>query len=239
MSLSLSPAYGSTYRRLLEGVAATPKIHPPETSLFWPKVGRRYDGELLLVGRAVNGWMDRWDVNAPTDLDALVAAARATAEATVDDCPMGWVVERWKSGDGDYDTSRSQFWATTRDVVTDEHPEWESDWPSHLVWSNLAKVSRWTKGNPSGRLRRAQLDVAAEALALEVAELAPQRVMVLAGRDWFGPFADRLGLDMEWRQGLVEGVAEDGLRRWVIAVHPMTRSPSAVAQAVLEAFRVP
>jgi hypothetical protein len=44
-----------------------------------------------------------------TDLDALAATARATAEAMVDDCPMGWVLERWKSGDGDYDTSRSQF----------------------------------------------------------------------------------------------------------------------------------
>jgi hypothetical protein len=60
---SLSRSYGSTYRRLLESVAATPRIRPPETSLFWPKVGRAYDGELLLVGRAVNGWIDRWDVN--------------------------------------------------------------------------------------------------------------------------------------------------------------------------------
>jgi hypothetical protein len=186
VSTSLSPAYGSTYRRLLARVAAAPRIKPPETSLFWPKVGRRYDGELLLVGRAVNGWIDRWDVDGATDLDALVAAARATAEATVDDCPMGWVLKRWKSGDGDYDTSRSQFWATAREVVTHEHPDWH-DWPSHLAWSNLAKISRWTKGNPSGRLRRAQLDEAAEALALEATELAPRRVVVFSGKDWLSP----------------------------------------------------
>lgn len=239
MSVSLTSAYGATYRRLIESVAATPRIRPPETSLFWPKVGRKYEGDLLLVGRAVNGWIDRWDVDEPTDLDALLAAARATAEADVDGCPMGWVLERWKRRDDGYDSSRSQFWATAREIVTSEHPEWQGDWPSHLAWSNLAKISRWTKGNPSSRLRRAQLEVAAEALALEVEELAPRRVLVLAGKDWFDPYADRLGLDVEWRQGLVEGVANDGLRRWVIAVHPMTRSPTAVAQAALNAFTRP
>jgi hypothetical protein len=236
VTASLSSKYEATYRRLLRSVAATPRIHPPETSLFWPKVGRRYDGELLLIGRAVNGWIDRWNLDEPADTEALAVAARRTAEDVVNGCPMGWVLERWKAGDSDYDTSRSQFWVTAREMVTDEHSEWEGDWPSHLAWSNLAKVSHWTKGNPSGRLRRVQLDAAAEALALEVTELAPRHVLVLAGKEWFEPYARRLGLDVEWREGLVQGVANDVARRWVVAVHPMTRSPSAVAQAALSAF---
>jgi len=229
----LSREYEAGYIDLLARVAAT-RIRPPETSLFWPKVGRLYDGELLLIGRAVNGWIDRWNTSAPADLAALAAAARATAEDGVNGCPMGWVLDRWKRGDGDYDTARSQFWFTAREFVLTDHADWEADWPSHLAWSNLAKVSRWTKGSPSGRLRRAQLPAAVELLAREVEELAPRRILVFAGRDWFAPYAAGLGLDMDWRDGLVEGVSRD--RRWVVAVHPMTRSPYRVADAATEAF---
>jgi hypothetical protein len=156
----------------------------------------------------------------------------------VNGCPMGWVLDRWKRGDSDYDTSRSQFWVTAREVALEGHAEREPDWPNHLAWSNLAKVSRWTKGNPSRRLRQAQLAAAAELLELEASELAPRRVLVLAGRDWFEPYARALRLEVEWRDGLVEGVAGDGDRRWVIAVHPMTRSPRAVAAAAIAAFDV-
>jgi hypothetical protein len=232
----LSPAYERAYARLIDRVAADPRISPRETSLFWPKVGRKYDGDLLLVGRAVNGWIDRWDLDESGGSRQIAATARGTAEDGVNGCPMGWVLDRWKRGDEEYDTSRSQFWVTAREVTVAGYPERQTDWPSHLAWSNLAKVSRWTKGNPSWRLRQAQLPAATELLALEVEELAPRRVLVLAGREWFEPYARALGLVCEWRQGLVEGAAHDGDRHWVIAVHPMTRSPRAVAVASVAAF---
>jgi hypothetical protein len=230
---SLSTAFEQGYLDMLTDVAAT-RIRPPATSLFWPKAGRSFDGELMLIGRAVNGWIDRWNTDEPADLADLCRAARRTAEDRVNGCPMGWVLSRWKRGDGDYDTARSQFWVAAREVALMEHPEWERDWPSHLAWSNLAKVSRWTKGNPSWRLRQAQLPAAIELLRREVEELAPRRILIFAGRDWFAPYAAAMGLDMEWRDGLVEGVSAD--RRWVVAVHPMTRSPHAVAKAAAAAF---
>ena len=232
----LSAGYGQAYERLLGRVAELGRIKPPEVSLFWPKVGRDYDGDFLVVGRAVNGWIDKWNTDQATDPRLLAAAARATAEATVNGCPMGWVLDRWKRGDGDYDTSRSQFWVTARSTLVGQHPDWEGDWPSHLTWSNLAKVSRWSKGNPSWRLRQAQLSESADLLRREVEELRPRRVVVFAGRGWFEPYAALLGLNVKWSSGLVEGVASEGDRRWIIAVHPMTRSPDAVALAVSNAL---
>jgi hypothetical protein len=226
--MQLSSDYEGDYVAMLDAIARVGSIKPPATSLFWPKVGRAYDGELLLIGRAVNGWIDRWDTDQAADLTALAAAARATAQGGVNDDPMGWVIDRWKRGDGDYDTSRSQFWVTAGELMYGYE-----DWPSRLAWSNLAKVSRWTKGNPSWRLRQAQLAPAAELLRREVGELAPRRIVVFAGRSWFEPYAAALHLEMDWRQELVEGVSRD--RRWVVAVHPMTRSPRAVAAAVRDA----
>jgi len=42
-------------------------------------------------------------------------------------------------------------------------------------------------------------------LEREVAELAPRRVLALTNRWWFEPFAEALGVDVQQREGLVEG----------------------------------
>jgi len=73
-------------------------------------------------------------------------------------------------------------------------------------------------------------------LAREIVELNPSRVLVLTGRWWFEPFAERLGLAVDWGAGLVEGVADDGSCRWVIAPHPQGK-PRRMHGEVIAAFR--
>lgn len=235
-NVRLSSRYEWIYADLLRSVAAARRIRPRDTSLFWPKVGRLYDGDLLIVGRSVNGWIDRCNLDQTSVISQLAAVARRTGEGKVNGCPMGWVLDRWKRRDKYYDTSRNQFWVTARHVALAGHAEREADWPSYLAWSNLTKVSPWGEGNPSLRLRSSQLGPAARLLACEVKELAPRRVLVMAGRDWFEPYVSALGLRVEWNDGVVQGIAGDAERRWVITVHPMTRSPQAVASAALDAF---
>lgn len=235
MSVELSVEYEAAYAELIARVATSPSIRPRELALFWPKVGRSYDGDLLVVGRAVNGWIDRWDLDAPSDAHALAATARATGEGTVNGDQLGWILDRWKQPDGGYDTATSQYWQTVREVTLDGHPEREAHWPSHIAWTNLGKLAPWAGGNPGSRLLAIQRELCPALLRREVNELAPRLVVVLTGRWWFEPFAEALGLAVDWREGLVEGVADESGRRWVIAVHPMTRSPHAVARAVLDA----
>ncbi|HEY3547523.1 MAG TPA: hypothetical protein VGK17_15735 [Propionicimonas sp.] len=67
MTRTLSAAYGLAYEGVLGTVAADARIRPRERSPFWPMVGHEYDGDLLIVGRAMNGRIDRWDVGAPLD----------------------------------------------------------------------------------------------------------------------------------------------------------------------------
>jgi hypothetical protein len=43
-------------------------------------------------------------------------------------------------------------------------------------------------------------------------------------------------LPIEWRAGYVEGVAREPGRTLIVAVHPMTRSPRVVADAILSAI---
>lgn len=234
---TLSGTYGRLYADLLAQLASVRVRRPVSQALFWPKVGRLYDGEVLLVGRAVNGWIDRWESGDPRSSEALAAVARATGEGTVNGCPMGWVPDRWGKRDDGYDTARSQFWETVRLVMVGIDPEWGDDWASRLAWTNLAKVAPYDGGNPGSASLRAQRGPAGTALfAREVEELAPRHIVAFTDRWWFAPFADALGVAMQDRDGLVEAVGQRGDQRIVVAVHPMTRSPAAAADAVLAAL---
>lgn len=59
---------------MLGDVASTPGINPRQLAPFWPKVGARFDGGLMVVGRAVNGWIDLWDPDKSNEVGALAQA---------------------------------------------------------------------------------------------------------------------------------------------------------------------
>ena len=238
--VGLSQQYETAYGQMLAALAAAPAVEPPELTAFWPMVGHADDRALLVVGRAVNGWMDHITVDALSDPVArasLITAARHTSEGD-GDCPMGWVTARWSPGDGEYSTARSAFWRHIRAVLAAVDPESRDDprWSSRVAWSNLAKLAPAGGGNPGGALLETQRRAGSTLLLREVLELAPRRVLVLTGRRWFEPFAERLGLDVEWRDGLVEGVVREPARTWVIAGHPQGK-PRAILDEVIEAFR--
>jgi hypothetical protein len=232
----LSDDYEREYAALLARIAAGVDLGSADLTMFWPKVGSRYDGDLMVIGRAVNGWIDRWSPGERPDPARLAATARLTAEGDGSVDQVGWVLDSWGRGRGRYSTSRSQFWKTVRLVAIHGHPERDQDWPSHVAWTNLAKVAPWAGGNPAGSILELQRQEAVRLLAREAQELQPRRVVAFTGRWWFETFAADLGLDIRWRDGLVEGVGVDRGRTWVVAVHPMTRSPGAVADEVIKAF---
>jgi hypothetical protein len=229
--------YEGLFAGLLAEVAKAPTRRPVSQALFWPKIGRLYDGEVLLVGRAVNGWIDRWEPADSRSPAELAAVARATGEGEVDGCQMGWVLDRWGKRDGGSDSARSQYWNTMRRVVTSLVPGSDDDWPSRLAWTNLAKIAPYSGGNPGSASLRIQRGAMGTALLVrEVQELQPRRVVAFTDRWWFAPYAAALGVNLEQREGFVEAVGRLGKTRVVVAVHPMTRSPTAVADAVIAAF---
>src|SRR5437667_6341428 len=101
-------------------------------------VGHSYSGALMVVGRAVNGWIDHITTDELADPIArkrLIAAARRTSEGS-GTCPMRWVTDRWSPGDGDYSTARSAFWRHIRSVLAAVDPPSRDDpqWSSRLAW---------------------------------------------------------------------------------------------------------
>jgi len=202
-------------------------------------IGHRYDRELLIVGRALNGGPIRWSAServSAEEIAALSAAARHQSEGDGDD-PMDWVT--WFDGTRtEYSTRGSAFRRVAHRVRNGLLGK-SADWPRDLAWTNLAKVALWGHGNPGGKTLSVQRELGPALFACEIAELQPCRILVMAGRWWFEPFAAALNLVVDWREGVVDGVADCPDQRWVILPHPMTRPEGPLVKGALEAFLRP
>lgn len=196
----------------------------------------------MVVGRALNGW----PVSAyPEEFATSVFReefTRKVQESVNGPDPMAWVQEQWGAAEG-YNTRRSAFWRVIREVTqclcpTDGNGE---DWPSHLVWSNLYKVSPAKRGNPGNLLSRIQLPGCRELFQLELEIYRPQRLLLLTGWDgWAELFLDGLAHDGPAGRTYVKRVGnivvQDHQIRVVVACHPQTRPEECWSREVLEAF---
>ena len=235
----LSLDYGRCYEDRLRAAGTTPGVEPPELASFWPMVGHAYAGELMVVGRAVNGWIDQVvvaDLATPAVYREAAVAARRASEST-GGCPMRWVTDLWGRPQGEYSTARSPFWRFVRSVLAAVDPASRDDprWSGRIAWSNLAKLAPWDGGNPGGALLDLQRRLGPGLLEAEIEELRPRRVLVLTGRWWVEPYANALELAVDWRPGLLEGIAERADRRWVIGPHPQGK-PRAMLDEIVAAF---
>lgn len=234
----LSRSYEAVFERALEDAAVAATDLEIPLAPFWPLRGADYDGGLLVIGRSVNGWVEDWtarQLREPSVRRTAVETMRSDAEPA-DGCRMRWVTDLWGARNG-YNTHRSAFWRVLRRIVlSDTSPGASEDhWSSRLAWTNLYKVSPALGWNPGADLQRAQRQSAIELLKLEIEEFAPRRVLALTG-GWIDPFFDGLGLTISSRNGLVEGVGEQGDCAWVVAKHPMTKPEDRFVSEVLVAF---
>ena len=122
---------------------------------FMAMAGKLYTHELMVIGRAVNGWTKTWLPSELKDKGNICQFINGVVESVTDpvQCPMRWVSDSWQNNDHGYNTRRSAFWRCIRSAVgvlsiaDIQNPEW----PSHLVWSNLYKIAPRGGGRQSVR----------------------------------------------------------------------------------------
>lgn len=213
-----------------------------EVAGFLAMAGNDYRNELLIFGRAVNGWGED-----PQHLAALADEnkAKTFSEVALKDacrengeCPMLWVTELAgedlnDDGTSRYNTNRSAFWRVIKATlgrlnIADTTGE---RWPSSIVWSNLYKIAPVGGGNPSSRLCNAQLEDCTKLFSIEMDSFAPKRVIFATGLDWAEPFLVNNGVTFSKGDGsnYVEAFGKIILRdgqvcRFVVAPHPQGKN---------------
>ncbi len=216
-----------------------------EITGFLAMTGDLYARELMVVGRAVNGWLRGI---LPAHLAAPEAAANYAREVfqsvtAEKGCPMQWVTECWGDEAGDYNTARSAFWRVIRqtvDALEIANAE-DAEWPSHLVWSNLYKVAPAVGGNPSSALAATQFQNCLALLNLELETYAPRRVLFLTGWGWAEEFLESHP-NIQKHHGLVEATGTIELLRGnichlAVAQHPQGKPETLWAQEVSKALQ--
>lgn len=220
------------------------RLRTPGMTGFLAMRGEAYDGGLMVVGRATNGWTDGVSPNDLSSPGSITRYAALVQESVADggDCPLSWVTRTWGAKEG-YNPARSAFWRCIQHVtrglgIVDSAA---ADWSSHLVWSNLYKLSPAEGGNPNDALCDAQRQGCLDLFNLELNTYRPSRVLLLTGMDWAEPFVVDATLQSGEDFKLVEKYGrirlEDGSDvQCVVAVHPQGKSEKVWVHEVISAF---
>ena len=248
--------------RILASVGSAAKI---QTERQWTKEtiagflamqGNSYNGDLMVVGRAVNGWREPYIL--PLDLTCQASRKRWALSvfnnATEDQgqCPMNWVMSHWGARNG-YNTRGSAFWRVVRMVIgglsaqtltkNSWPPRFRESWPSHLVWSNLYKLAPKKGRNPNGQLRTTQHAGCIALLKAEIKIYRPRRLLLLTGRSWAAPFLDALSFETLCDPNRYVRFAgrlalpNAGQTHFVVASHPERKPEKYWVQEVLHTFQ--
>lgn len=229
------------------------KLKAEPISGFLAARGMSYDGGLMVIGRATNGWeTEEWkdgilpaELAAPGKVDAYADSVFRRSNSG-SPCPLDWISRCWGRNDLSYNTRRSAFWRVIRGVmiglgVASENQE---DWPSYLVWSNLYKVAPTKAGNPGETLCQLQRDGCIQLLRLEFGIYRPGRILFLTDYQWWAqPFLNQIGAhihdSLNTRQVRAAGRLEldpTHATRIVVATHPMRKPHDQWVREVLTAF---
>ena len=153
----------------------------------------KYGSGLMVVGRSVNGWTKGIDPVEFSDSDFRNNYTHCLQQKSYQQsgqaCPMSWVTEQWSPKEG-YNTRKSAFWRVTKEVTERLYScnAEKNDWASHLVWSNLCKVSPAAGKNPNGLLHKIQRNGCKRLFEFEIKSYRPRYLLLLTGWDWARPF---------------------------------------------------
>ena len=179
-------------------------------------VGRKYNGKLLVVGRATNGWANGFSKDNLEDCRRLSDSFIPTIASE----NLDWVTQHWGATDK-YNTNKSAFWRVSRMLARRVASDSE-DCIDHICWSNLYKVAP-DGGNPSSRLMTVQFERCVDVLRSEIESSKAQNVIFLTSYWWARPFLDRLNVSNQLDSAdynFVEFASSTGGVNYVVGQHP-------------------
>lgn len=202
------------------------------TMQFYSK-GKLYDGKLMVVGRAVNGWDKEceWMHGEYTNSSPTNMIMTAYRKSLIN--PLQWVIDAWGAngldeyGEKKYNTATSPFWQLTKNVLKQITPrnEWdEGNWALKIIWSNLYKVAPAIGGNPNDTLCKLQYEFCRDILEYEITQNKPEYILFVTGSDWFSGFEDSLKNRDNYNP------------KFLVCERPEFKSPSQMALEIYKQF---
>ena len=201
--------------------------------VFTPAKGTKYDAvkELMVVGRAVNGWQNVVDKSTEVDKTPILKQLRKRLEND-----NLWWVDDSRGAKDEYNTNKSAFWRVIRLLATEFYGE-DPEVINTIVWSNLYKVAKVERGNPSTGLINVQFEHCLNILKLELDYFQPKYVVFLTGYNWAANFIDGLGVKSrgKYKDRFIEFIGTYKNSNIVVAQHPQGKPDWDHVAAILKA----
>jgi hypothetical protein len=226
------------------------KLNEPLTG-FLGMQGRLATGELAVIGRSPNQWLNEgWTAEEMCDEKNHQAVLEKTlVESLLETdrpCPLLWVTDCWAGGRGNM--GRTAFWRVVRSVMDNMGiaDVLKSDWPSHLMWTNLYKIAPAKGWNPSVRLCDVQFEFCVQILREEFLWWKPKRALFLTGwgraKHFLTRFQTAQWKDVEEKK-FVEWVGTADFEpshrvQIVVAKHPMGKPEGRLVAEIVGAFNL-
>ncbi len=214
---------------------------------FLPLKGKNYSNDLMVIGRAVNGWVN---INNLADCiddnkrQEIIENIYEESKGTGINCPLEWVINMWgNKNPNEYNSAKSAFWRVIKQICIEMNIGQNdfNNWPSYLIWSNLYKISFET-GNPSSMLADLQFCYCVDILKREIEIWEPRSILLLTGINWADAFIQRLGrktatVDTSNKK-LVEGAfIINNSTKVVVAKHPQGKPETDWINEVMAEFK--
>lgn len=174
------------YKNLIEQIYSNKdSFSEKEITLFTAGVGKEYNNKLLVVGRAPNGWYKIFDKTNKSD------KSRIKNEIELDD--LDWVIE---NKENNYNINTSAFWRLTKKLAgkligpINTHNLTNDAVIDKIAWTNLYKISKSARSNPSEKLMNIQFDFCKKILFAEIELFKPEIVLFLTGCSWAVDFLE-------------------------------------------------
>lgn len=200
-----------------------------ELTIFSASAGKRYDGKIMIVGRAVNGWKHYLDPNSEQSVLKCISSVHNAIETE----NLTWVKELWGSG-GEYNTKQSAFWRMAKAISAASNPDVDFHTDA-IVWTNLYKASKYSGGNPSATLKRTEFHICKQILDAEIDFYKPSHIIFLTGFSWAGDFitdSTTVNPNPSWefldRVGIYRGC------KFIVGQHPQGKNETRHLSEIVE-----
>jgi hypothetical protein len=228
------------YSEMIDQIESADGIQEKLVTQF-PMKGRHYNGKIMVVGRAVNGWEDsEWEhgeLSDSTKKERYLSKLIALDEGK---CPMDWVKMSWGNTGPGYNSKKSAFWRVIHNIMN--QLGYEEDWSNNFIWSNLYKIAPADGGNPSAKLIKLQKEKCVQLLREEFLLWKPKIILFLTGMNWAGNFIKDI-TEIEINsvtEGLVEGTGviriNNQIGKVIIAKHPQGKNESEMVNEIMSAL---
>ena len=247
--------YSELYRAFLPDELSTYSHFVSMKGKYFDDPGRNGGIKLMIVGRAVNGWLTLDTSNEQTFGNAAQESFDAEGFAWIDNSGDS-LRNRPQAGESTYYLSKSSFWRTSKNIWEGLSQMQEKSWIDYIAWSNIYKIAPLMTGNPTTNMCVAQMDACRKILKAEIEAYKPSHILFITGYEWW--FYDKTnkcgisnlfdyltfyGNNSRCNDIYVEGSAyytlNDGTSiPVVITCRPETRPEDKFTSQVLDCFRL-